>query len=336
LGTLEKGYPVRKLSIVIPVLGRLNLLEHSLVSILENRPDECEVLVVLNSPYDDPYALAGEVEFVEAPRGAGLIESLATGVAASRAPIVHVLACGVEVSEGWVETPLRQFKDPSVAAVAPLVLDRFQQQQIVSVGVGYRKGGSLRHIGEGKRLPGLGPWAAEMIGPSLLAGYYRKSVIEQLGGWDERLGAAGAAADMALGWKQAGLRTVLDPQSKVFAPPAARQLESGTFAQAMAAERMFLSHVAEGEWTPALLAHLFVAAADVCGSLPRPASLLKLLGRTAGWLQYSACRRKHREFLQRIAEASQSNEAAKSVIPRPHLARFGGAKPTMASHREAA
>jgi hypothetical protein len=175
-----------------------------------------------------------------------------------------------------------------------------------------------------------------MIGPSLLAGYYRKTVIEQLGGWDECFGAAGAAADLALGWKAAGMRTVLDPQSKVYAPPAALQLEDGALKQALASERMFLAHVADGEWTPALLAHLFVAAGDVCRSLPRPSTLLKLLGRSLGWLQYSACRRKHHASLARVAKMIAASEAGRSIVPRPHLARFGRVDRTTAPHREAA
>jgi GT2 family glycosyltransferase len=315
---------VRKLSIVIPVLGRLHLLEHSLVSVLENRPDDCEVLVVLNAPYDDPYDLAGEVSFVEARRGAGLLESIRAGLEVSQAPIVHLLACGVEVSEGWAATPLRQFKDPQVAAVAPLVLDNFHQDQIVTAGLCYRRGGSVRHVGQGKSLQMLGPWTAEMVGPSLLAGFYRKSALDDAGGLDPSLGASGAAADLALKLKSLGLRIVLDPKAKVYAPSAARTLDASTFQTALAAERMFLCHVADRQWAPALAAHLFVAAADILGSLPRPASLLKLLGRMCAWAQFSRCRQQHAEFLQLAAAAAERTERQRSSIPRPHIAPLAG------------
>ena len=49
-----------RLSIVIPVLGSLDGLEDTLVSVLENRPADCQIVVVLNQPYDDPYDLKDE------------------------------------------------------------------------------------------------------------------------------------------------------------------------------------------------------------------------------------------------------------------------------------
>ena len=58
-----------RLSIVIPVLGDQKPLDDTLVSILENRPANCELVVVHNTPYNDPYGLSGEVQFVQAPAG---------------------------------------------------------------------------------------------------------------------------------------------------------------------------------------------------------------------------------------------------------------------------
>ena len=84
-GTFLAGISrVPRLSIVIPSVGDCNLLEDSLVSVLENRPADCEVLVVHNRPYDDPYNLAGEVRFVQANPRAGLAECLDMGTAAGR------------------------------------------------------------------------------------------------------------------------------------------------------------------------------------------------------------------------------------------------------------
>jgi hypothetical protein len=47
---------VPRLSIIIPVLGSSTRLESTLVSVLENRPPDCEILVLLGAPYDDPFA----------------------------------------------------------------------------------------------------------------------------------------------------------------------------------------------------------------------------------------------------------------------------------------
>ena len=58
-----------RLSIIIPVLGHSTRLDDTLVSVLENRPANCEIIVVHTEPYDDPYDLAGEVRFLEARAG---------------------------------------------------------------------------------------------------------------------------------------------------------------------------------------------------------------------------------------------------------------------------
>ena len=312
---------MRQLSIVLPVLQRVPLLEESLVSILQNRPADCEILVVLNAPYADPYKLADEVRFIEAGRRAGWIECLNAGIAASVAPIVHVLSPGVQVNEGWTGSIQRHFKDPLVAAVSPLVLDAEAQDQFVTVGESYRVGGWARQVGQGRSLADLGPWAAEALGPSLLAGFYRKSAMLELGGFDVGLGPRGAAVDLALHLKAQGFRSVLDPQSKVYASAEARRFGGNSFGNALSAERLFLRHTRQGRWTMALAAHGWIVTGELVRSLPNPAVLLKLAGRAAGWLQFSKCREQQRR-LQELAAASPVKGAGPSVVPRPHVAGF--------------
>ena len=58
----KRGYEV------LSATGAIEALESTLVSVLENRPRDCEVIVVSNRKYDDPYSLAGEVTFIEADR----------------------------------------------------------------------------------------------------------------------------------------------------------------------------------------------------------------------------------------------------------------------------
>ena len=96
-----------RLSIVIPVWGNLHLLEDTLVSVLENRPAHCEIIVVLDGPYDDPYQLTDELSYVLAPSGASLAESANLGIAASEAPVVHLL---LEDHQLYAATELGDFQ----------------------------------------------------------------------------------------------------------------------------------------------------------------------------------------------------------------------------------
>jgi hypothetical protein len=312
---------VRKLAIIIPVLGRLELLENSLVSVLQNQPEDSEVLVVLNRPYDDPYDLEDEVRFLQARRGASLVDCLNLGIAESQAPIVHLLACGVEATEGWTTSALRHLRDPQVAAVAPLVLTSEEPRRMVAAGIGYSRGGSRRLTGHGRPEGTLGPWTSQMIGPSLLAGFYRKSAVETAGGFDRSLGRA-ADVDLALRLRALGHRVLLDPQSKVHAPAACYKDHAGLRA-GLEAERLFLKHVPEGRWIGALAAHGLTVAADFFRALPHPACLTQLIGRAVAWTAFSSQRRRHRELMQLIGAAQPAaHKPAGSAIPRPHIGVF--------------
>ena len=106
-----EGVPVQRLSIIVPLMGDLKRFEDTLVSVLENQPERSEVVVVLNEPYDDPYELRGEVKFVEAPPGADLVDCFACGLAASNAPVVHMIASGFEATPGWADAALARFAE---------------------------------------------------------------------------------------------------------------------------------------------------------------------------------------------------------------------------------
>ena len=82
-----------KLSILIAVRDEA-LLESSLVSVLQNRPPDCEIVVVNEEGYQDPYALAGEVRFVPTPADTSELDRLNRGVRCCQSPLVHICAAG--------------------------------------------------------------------------------------------------------------------------------------------------------------------------------------------------------------------------------------------------
>ena len=145
-----------RLSVIIPLLGDSRCLDDTLVSVLENRPPHCEIIVVHNEPYEDPYQLDGEVRFIEAPHRATVAECLNLGLVASRAAVVHVLSCGVEVTPGWSEAAMRRLGDAEVAGVAALILSDEDSPKVVSAGLGYRSEGVVWRIGHGHPRAALG------------------------------------------------------------------------------------------------------------------------------------------------------------------------------------
>src|SRR4029079_2160236 len=97
--------PVPRLSIIIPCLGGGAEFDGTLVSVLQNRPADCEVLVAHSEPYDDPYDLRGEVHFIEVP-AASLVERLTDALDAASGEIVHIIGCGLEARESWTAPAL--------------------------------------------------------------------------------------------------------------------------------------------------------------------------------------------------------------------------------------
>ena len=187
---------VPRLSIVIPCLVCDKRFENTLASVLQNRPDSCEVLVTVAGSYDDPYELGNEVGFVEASADASLLELINLGVAHAGGEVVHVLQCGLEVCEGWTDEPLRRFDDESIAAVSPWIVAEHSSSGRATVGVGYGSGGKRRECR--LRLTRRVDACRHVLGPTLRAAFYRRELFCAMGGFDAGIGWEFADIDMAL------------------------------------------------------------------------------------------------------------------------------------------
>ena len=288
-------------------------MEDSLVSVLENRPADCEILVVINRPYTDPYNLADEVCFIEAPRVSRLVDSINLGIAVSRAPIVHLLSCGLQVSDGWVERALEAMADPGVAAVAAVVVD--QSDRIVSAGVRYHASGKVRRLSPKSISAEDSAMLSALADPDVPAAFYRKSALDVVGRLSGMVGDRLACVDLALALEHAGFRCVVEPRCRVYSASSAKIREGG-FKRGWAAERLFWRWAPRSGWFRALPLHMIMVAMECGFSLPRPAALTQLMGRLVGSLQISAHRR-HWRSLEQMREQT----ATSSVPPldAPHF-----------------
>lgn len=273
--------PAPRLSIIIPALGKLDRLENSLLSVLENRPPMCEVLVVVNDQYDDPYCLEGEVRFVAARYKADIIDCINVGIAASRGTVVHLLGCGATVREGWAEPALAHFEQPDVAAVVPLLLAHRAPDTVWAAGLAYHLGGKRELCLHGEPLPSIDQAACLALGPTLSGAFYRRAALCEL---DQMLcPALGEAADvdLALRLQQAGWLAVFEPSCVIEAEPP--DAPASTWRQACHAERLFWRHFGIEGTARELLAHAGVVLSEFARKLPHPAALAALVGRLVGF-----------------------------------------------------
>jgi hypothetical protein len=324
---------VTSLSLVLPMQGNIDLMESSLVSVLENRPADCEVVVVLNGPYGDPYHLEGEVRFVHAPEGAGFVLSANLGVQHSRSEIVHLLSCGVQATEGWTDAALPHFEDPLVAAVAPLVTHVYKPARALAAGVAYRAGGR-RVVPAGRADRFSRQKARDVLGPSCLAGFYRKAAWAAAGGLDESVGDGLADVDLALRLRALGFRSLLEPQSVLRDNVRVRSRVS-PIDRGRQAETLFLRNAPLAGWVRSILLHPFSLAAEALSD-PRglPARPLVLLGRLFAYGNLPAIRAHHRRLAAAIrqtallegarldaphalTQSARESAAARSAVARP-------------------
>ena len=273
-----------RLAIVISAVGSIELLEGTLVSVLENRPADCEILVALNKPYSDPYDLQGEVRFVQAGARASSIGGINQAMAATRAPFVHLLASGCQVTEGWTDDALSRFGDRQIGSVAPLVLNAEHHERILAAGLGYRRGGKRYLVAQGRTELAPGD-AGAMVGACGFAAFYRKAALDATGGLSARLGHRQADLDLALALRAAGFAVALEPRSRVYAAAEIERPESA-LRNSLHDERLFWRNVSRQGLVGSLAAHALLVATECVGSFPRPRMFAQLAGRALACCQY--------------------------------------------------
>lgn len=310
-----------RLSIVIPVRGTLELLEDTLVSVLEHRPDDCEIIVALDSHYDDPYQLQGEVRFIRPPGGTSVVALANAALAAAASPIVHVLLCGSQVSDGWTQPALAHFADTQVAAVAPLIVASRADATVVSAGIAYFSGGARREPTRWPRAAAGPSGSPTVLGASLLAGFFRRDVLLREGTMlDAAVGDQLADVDLALRLCRAGYRARLEPASIVHRQHAGLS-PGGAAAAGRHAQRLFWRNAPAVGWLRALALHGLAVAADTLASGLSWRTVARLLGRAVACGELRHYRRHHRLLAELAAERSRLPDESASGARPPEVRR---------------
>ncbi len=287
-----------RLSIVIPCVGGAAEFDGALVSILQNRPADCEVLVVHTEPYDDPYSLADEVRFIEAQES--LVGLLNLAVEAAHGEVLHIVGCGLEVNENWTAAALEHFCDLEVAAVSPAIVTA-DRQSLVAAGVYWSLGGVRRVVSDSRVVSrGSGRLRSKINGPTLAAAFYRRDVVAALGGFDDSLGEGLADVSLALDIQALGRLHVCEPASRLVDVGQRPGATSASFASGRAAERLFWRHAQQRGISTSLAMHGCSVAAGAI--FERPSKFLaSLAGRGLACLEVGAVARHE----QRLAAASE-------------------------------
>ena len=323
----EETTYVSRLSILIPYLGKTKLLEDTLVSVLENRPADSEILVVMARHYEDPYDLGDEVRFLPTANRVGLMGCVNFGLALARAEVVHVLLCGTVADDGWADSAMSHFDNPVVGCVAPLVVDARTPDRVVAAGVDYHAGGRMQLLRSTTATTKIDRSPTVVLGPHPTAAFYRRSALNVVGRFDLEAGDRFGSLDLALRLDHAGYQTVLEPHSQVRLLPGAVN-GSETFRRALEAEQFFWRWAPRAGWGRSLGLHALHLMAEGCQTLLHPRILAWTAGRLAGCGAIGEHRR-CRERLERAAETVEKLKGSNGPVASPHFAS-GSAGPARA------
>jgi GT2 family glycosyltransferase len=316
---------VPSLACIIPVVGSTEGLETTLVSVLERRPDTCEVFVVLNVPYHDPYHLQGEIQILQAPARAGIVDCVNIGILATTAPIIHILSPDSEVTPGWIERALARFDDPRVAAVAPAIYNREHLETLLAAGATCGRGG--RRIVHREMSSGN---VAASLGPTLQAAFYRKSALSALGGClTTAVGDDLADLDVSMSLARAGWHMGIEPECRILGA-AGGDLRPGGFEYGLCSERLYWRHFVEMGGVGGLFSHMIAALHDLLRSNPIWKAPAQLLGRMVAVCQLGH----YRQYRQMLVAARRDAAAAEVQRQSLHeLAETKSGSPADKSHR---
>ncbi|MFZ4468948.1 MAG: glycosyltransferase family 2 protein [Pirellula sp.] len=165
-----------RLSLIVPFQCDSQALENTLVSVLELRSPDDELLIVHRGEYQDPYGLQGnEAKVLETPASTSLAEQLNIAVQNATGDVLQVVLPGTVLEHDWCVDALAAFDELDV--------------DMIALGVSGSGANSLQYGFEADLIPQrLATGEASKIAGPLLAGtMIRRSAIECLGGWNTKI-----------------------------------------------------------------------------------------------------------------------------------------------------
>ena len=207
------------LSIVIPTHNGGRHLARCLPTVRRHAPPGTQVLVVDDASTDGTSRWLARahpwVERVRLPANRGFCVAANAGLALASGDVIELLNDDTTVEAGWADAALRQFADPTVGSVAPLVLAMDQSERIDSAGIEYHIGGWARNRHYGQRLKSEHLTAGDVFGASGSSGFYRRSALERAGTLLPEYEAYFEDVDLAFRLRWAGYRCAYEPGSRV-------------------------------------------------------------------------------------------------------------------------
>lgn len=208
-------------SVIIPNWNGAALLPACLDSLRAQTYRRLEIIVVDNASTDDSAALVRErypeVRLIVLPENRGLTGGVNAGIRAAQGEIIALLNNDAEAEPAWVEALVQALEaHPEAGSAASKMLLYDRRDVLNSAGDTYGLDGIPGNRGVWERDVGQYDADIEVFGACGGAAAYRRTMLEEIGLFDEELFMYCEDVDLAWRAQIAGYRCVFAPAARVY------------------------------------------------------------------------------------------------------------------------
>jgi GT2 family glycosyltransferase len=193
------------------------LLERALAS-LAKQTIPVEIIVVDNESHGHNHSLVQlfpDVRWIHNQRNEGFCRANNQGIEAAGGEFIALLNNDAEAEPGWLEALRSCFHAEDVGMAASKITVYEDPRIIDKAGHLIYPDGQNRGRGSGQRDRGQFDREEDVLWPDGCAAMYRKSMLNEIGGFDEDLFAYGDDAELGLRARIAGWRCLYSPRAVV-------------------------------------------------------------------------------------------------------------------------
>ena len=208
------------ISVIVVNWNRRELLRSCLRSLSRQQGVSYEIILVDNGSTDGSVEMARSespsIRVIQNTTNQGFCRANNQGIAASQAPYIALLNNDAEADPNWLQALLSAIDGRrQVGMVASKILVWEDPRKIDKIGHLIWPDGQNRGRGTGELDHGQYDQEEEVLWPDGCAALYRKSMLDEIGGFDEDLFAYGDDAELGLRARIAGWTCIYTPAAVV-------------------------------------------------------------------------------------------------------------------------
>jgi len=234
-----------RVSVVIPNHNGATWLKGCFEGLARQEFKDFAVVFVDNGSTDGSPDLArqlrSDVRLVSLGENRGFAAAVNAGIAATTSPYVALLNTDTRAGSAWLGALVRALEEspPDVAAVASRMLRMDDPGTIDDAGDALCWTGAAVKVGHGRPAAEFAH-RREVFSPSAGASLYKRSFLEEMGGFDECFFAYLEDVDLGLRGRLRGYRFVFEPAAEVLHEGHGSGLRWGSYVQLLTRNRLLL------------------------------------------------------------------------------------------------